>query len=134
MIGQVHKHIISELERNTRTDTIFIISAILINLVTLAINSSLAEESRIRGSYTAVMLIFVALTVVVNLVALFGLIKGKQTRSKLICGLLQMYKDEDVDGYYDSSLLHNYNTRYNLFILIVCFTGAVSIIVPFIIR
>ena len=80
------------------------------------------------------MLVFVALTVVINLVALFGLIKGKQTRAKLIRGLLQMYKDENVDGYYDSSLLHNYDIRYNLFILVVVFTGAVSIIVPFIIR
>ncbi len=134
MIEQVHKHIISELERNTRTDVVFIISAVLINLITLAVNSSLAGESRIRGSYVAVMIIFVALTIVVTIVVLVGLLKGKQTRSKLICGLLQMYKDENVDGYYDSSLLQNYNTRYNLFILVVVFTGAVSILVPFIIR
>ena len=134
MIEQVHKHIISELERNTRTDVVFIISAVLINLITLAVNSSLAGESRIRGSYTAVMVVFVLLTVVVNVVVLVGLLKGKQTRSKLIGGLLRMYKDENVDGYYDSSLLHNYNTRYNLFILVVVFTGAVSILVPFIIR
>jgi hypothetical protein len=134
MKEQVHKHIVSELERNTRTDTIFIISAVLINLITLAVNSSLAEESRIRGSFMAVMVVFVALTVVVNLVALVGLLKGKQTRSKLIKGLIRMYQDENVDGYYDTSLLHNYDARYNLFILVVCFTGIVSIIVPFIIR
>jgi hypothetical protein len=43
-----------------------------------------------------------------------------------------MYKDQGVDGYYDSSLLTNYNTRYNLFILVVVFLGLTAIVVPFI--
>jgi len=33
MIERVHEHIITELQQNTRTDTIFIIMAILLNLV-----------------------------------------------------------------------------------------------------
>jgi hypothetical protein len=80
------------------------------------------------------MFVIVALVIVVNLIVIFGLLKGKQTRSKLISGLLKMYKDQKVEGYYDSSLLINYNTRYNLFILAVVFTGAVAIAIPFIIR
>jgi hypothetical protein len=80
------------------------------------------------------MFIFVALIIVVNLVAIFGLLKGKQTRSKLLNGLLSMYKDQNVEKYYDSSLISNYNTRYNLFILVVVITGVISIIVPFVIR
>jgi hypothetical protein len=78
------------------------------------------------------MLIFVSLTIVVNLVVIVGILKGKQTRSKLLSGLIKMYKDQGVDGYYDSSLLSNYSTRYNLFILVVVFIGLISIIVPFI--
>ena len=77
---------------------------------------------------------FVALVVVVNLVVIFGLLKGKQTRLKLINGLLKMYKDQGVDGYYDESLLSNYNLRYNLFILAVVCTGIIAIVVPFVIR
>jgi hypothetical protein len=80
------------------------------------------------------MFLFVALIIVVNLVAIFGLLKGKQTRSKLLNGLLSMYKDQNVEKYYDSSLISNYNTRYNLFILVVVITGVISIIVPFVIR
>ena len=46
MIEQVHKHLVSELQQNTRTDTIFIITAILLNLLSLGINSAMAGESR----------------------------------------------------------------------------------------
>jgi len=59
---------------------------------------------------------------------------GKQTREKLLAGLIQMYKDQGVDKYYDMSLLGNYNVRYNLFIMVVVFTGIIALIVPFIMR
>jgi len=72
--------------------------------------------------------------IVVNFVVIIGLLKGKQTRLKLINGLLKMYKDQGVEGYYDASLLSNYNIRYNLFILAVVFIGVIAIAVPFVIR
>jgi hypothetical protein len=134
MIEHVHKHITAELTQNTRTDTIFILTSILLNLITLAINSGMAEQSRQDMSQLVVMFIFVALIVVVNIVVIFGLLKGRQTRSKLIAGLLKMYKDQDVDKYYDETLIGNYNVRYNLFILVVITTGIIAVLVPFIIR
>ncbi len=134
MIKQVHEHIISELQQNARTDMVFVLTAILLNLLTLAINSSIAQESRKDSSLFITMFIFVSLTIVVNLVVISGLIKGKQTRFKLLNGLMKMYKDQSVDGYYDTSLLGNYNTRYNLFIFAVIFLGLIAIIVPFVIR
>lgn len=134
MIEHVHNHITSELQQNTRTDTIFILSAILLNLLTLAINSGMVEKSRTDNSLLIVMFLFVILIVLVNLVVIFGLLKGKQTRTKLISGLMRMYKDKDVDKYYDESLLGNYNIRYNLFIMVVSFTGVIAIVVPFVLR
>jgi len=130
MIEQIHKHLVSELQQNTRTDTIFIITAILLNLLSLGINSAMAGESREDTSLFLVMFIMVALVIVVNVVVITGLIKGKQTRGKLTNGLIKMYKDNNVDKYYDSSLLLNYNTRYNLFMLVVVFTGLIAMIVP----
>ncbi len=133
MIEGVHEHIITELQQNTRTDTIFIVTAILLNLVVLATNSIIAAEDQ-GVTTTIVMFMFVGLLIVVNLVVISGLLKGKQTRLKLINGLLKMYKDQGVEGYYDASLLSNYNARYNLFILAVVFLGVIAIIVPFVIR
>jgi len=134
MLEQVHKHIISELQQNTRTDTIFIITAILLNLLALGVNSATAESSREDTNLLIVMFVIVSLVIVVNIIVIIGLLKGKQTRIKLIGGLLQMYKDQNVDKYYDVSLLVNYNTRYNLFISTVVFIGAIAIAIPFIIR
>lgn len=134
MIEHVHKHIISELQQNTRTDIIFILTAILLNLITLAVNSGMSEQSRTDNASLIVMFVFVGLIVLVNIVVVIGLMKGKQTREKLLNGLIQMYKDKDVDMYYDMTLLGNYSVRYNLFIMVVMFTGIIATIVPFILR
>lgn len=134
MLEHIHQHITSELQQNTRTDTIFILSAILLNLITLGINSGMVEKSRTDNSELIVMFLFVILIVLVNIVVVFGLIKGRETRVKLVSGLLRMYKDQNVDKYYDESLLGNYNIRYNLFIMVVTFTGIIAIVVPFVLR
>ncbi len=131
MIERVHEHIITELQQNTRTDTIFILTAIILNLLTLGINSGVAATSNDRdATMWTVFFTFIALLIVVNFVVEVGLLKGRQTRTKLISGLLKMYKDQGVEGYYDASLLSNYNTRYNLFMLVVIFTGLIAMVVP----
>ncbi len=134
MIEHVHRHITTELNQNTRTDTIFILTAILLNLITLSVNSEMSVDSRTDNAMLIVMFVFVCLIVLVNLVVVIGLMKGKETREKLLAGLIQMYKDKDVDKYYDMSLLANYNLRYNLFIMVVIFTGIIAAVVPFILR
>jgi len=133
MIERVHEHIIGELGTNTRTDTIFVITAIILNLITLGINSGLASSGG-DTTQTIVMFTFVALIIVVNLVAEIGLIRGRQMRKKMLDGLMKMYKDQGVEGYYDPSLMSDYAMRYNLFMLTVLFTGLIAIIIPFIIR
>jgi hypothetical protein len=130
MIEYVHEHIIEEIKTNTRTDIIFVLASILLNLVTLAINSAFAGEN--DPNFMA-MSIFILLIVVVNLVAIIGLLKGRQTHHKLVSGLLKIYQDNGVDGYYDSSLLGAYKIRYLLFIIVVVTTGVIAGIVPFLI-
>lgn len=130
MIERVHQHIIAELQQNTRTDTIFILTAIFLNLITLGVNSAVASGSDNNSTRWIVFFTFVCLVIVINFVTEIGLIKGKQTRIKLISGLLKMYKDQGVEGYYDAALLGNYNIRYNLFLLTVVVTGLIAIVVP----
>jgi len=130
MIGRVHEHIITELQQNTRTDTIFILSAILLNLLSLGINSAVAQSRDSDATTWVVFFTFICLVIVVNFVVELGLLKGKQTRIKLINGLLKMYKDQGVEGYYDTSLLGNYALRYNLFLFVVVFTGLIALVVP----
>jgi len=133
MIQRVHEHLIGELSSNARTDTIFVITAILLNLITLGINSGFASSRGEVGQNIA-MFSFAALIIVVNFVAEIGLIRGRQMRQKLIAGLLKMYKDQGVDGYYEASLVGDYRLRYNLFMIAVLFTGIVALVIPFVLR
>ena len=133
MIERVHEHITGELGTNARTDTIFVLTAIFLNLITLGINSGIATSNG-GATQTIVMFTFVALIIIVNFVAEIGLIRGRQMRRKLLNGLLKMYKDQGVEGYYDPSLLGDYTLRYNLFMLAVLFTGVTAIVIPFVLR
>ncbi len=129
MIEHLHEHIIEELRADARTDTVFILTAILLNLIALAVNSIVVSEDPETSLYI-VFALFVALVVVVNTVVVLGLMRGRQTRRKLLTGLLRMYKDHNVADYYDASILESYDTRYNLFTIAVLFTGLVSVAVP----
>jgi len=130
MIERVHEHIIAELQQNTRTDTIFILTAVILNLLALGVNSGVAGGRDTDATTWIVFFAFLCLVIVINFVVVIGLLRGKETRIKLINGLLKMYKDQGVAGYYDASLLSNYSTRYNLFLLAVVFTGVIAIVVP----
>ena len=134
MIEQVHRQIVNELNQNARTDTVFVLTAIILNFITLGINSGLSRSGDNNNTATIVMFTFVALLIVINFVAEIGLIRGRLMRKKLLNGLLRLYKDNGVDGYYDPSLLGDYEVRYNMYILAVLFTGIVAIVVPFILK
>ncbi len=133
MIEKVHDHIIDELDTNTRTDLIFVLTGIILNLIILGINSAIASGTG-DGATNTIFGALVVLLLVVNLVVEVGLIKGRGTRKKLLDGLLKMYKDQGVEGYYDASLLGDYRVRYNLFMSVVLAFGLVALIIPFVVR
>jgi len=71
MIQYVHKHITSELQQNTRTDIIFILTAILLNLIAMSVNMGMSGESRTDNAMLIVMFVFVCLIVLVKMVVDF---------------------------------------------------------------
>ena len=42
MLEKIHDHIVSELGQSSRTDTIFVVTTIVFNLIVLGINSGVA--------------------------------------------------------------------------------------------
>ena len=132
MIQRVHEHLIGELRQNTRTDTIFILTAILLSLVVLGVNAGFAGSDEATG--TIVMFVLIAAQLVIIAAVIFGLLKGKKMRLVILDGLLRMYKDNGVDSYYSESLLKSYSTRYHIFISVVVLLGVVSIVVPLILN
>ena len=133
MKEKVHDHILGELTANTKTDTIFILTSILLNFIALAINASLASSGDTDASDIIIFTMFVFLVLIINIVAIVGLLRGKLSRKMLLEGLMKLYKDEAVDGYYDPSVLDTYNVRYNLFIVAVVSTGMIAILVPIVV-
>ncbi len=137
MLGQVHDHIVKELGESSRTDTIFVLTAIIFNLIVLGINFGVASEAALGDSdatYDIILAIFIVMTALLNLVAMVALVVGRRTRRVLLDGLVEMYRDNDVDKYYEPSLISNYGARYLLFAGVIAILAVTAIVVPLIIR
>jgi len=137
MLEQVHQHIVSELDQSSRTDTIFVITAVVFNLIVLGINSIVAGAGASpggKGTADIVLGVFIAMSLLVNGIAVTALHFGRGTRNKLLAGLLAMYRDNRVDQYYDSSLLTSYGKRYLLFTGVILCLALTGIVVPLVIR
>lgn len=137
MLKQIHDHIVSELGHSSRTDTIFVVTAVVFNLIVLGINSGVSVAATEESPSTAndvILAIFIAMTILLNIVAVAALVLGRRTRGMLLNGLVSMYRDNEVDQYYDPSLLSNYGVRYLLFAGVIVILALTAIVVPLIIR
>ena len=138
MLKEVHQHIVQELQQSSKTDTIFVIAAVLFNLAVLGINWGVAAPNgreKIHPPQDDIILsIMIASTILINLFVIRALFTGRDTRKKLLSGLVQMYKDNEVDQYYDESLLGAYGFRYKLFIAVLAILGTIAIVVPLLSR
>jgi uncharacterized membrane protein YhaH (DUF805 family) len=138
MLIEVHKHIVSELDQSSRTDTVFVVSAVLFNLVVLGINWGVASNAHDpkgqAGGGDFILAILVLATLIINAFCIRALLAGNQTRTRLVSGLMAMYRDQGVDKYYDPSLLDIYSTRYKLFTAVLGVLAAIAVIVPLVAR
>lgn len=117
---------------------IFIISAVLYNLVVLGISWGVASEGTTDNPHPPendfILALLIIATVLINFFIIKALQYGKITRLKLLDGLVRMYQDNDVDKYYDLELLHSYKARYKLFSIIIVILAGVAIIIPLLAR
>ena len=142
MLEKVHEHMIAEIEQGNRTDTIVVVVTLLFNLITLCGNSTIATLYTNVGSSTRsaaiginlYLAVFVLLTICLNAIAFIGMLSGRKAREKLLSGLVSMYSDNDVDKYYDKSLINTYRMRYFVFGSIMILFALASIAVPLILR
>jgi hypothetical protein len=141
MLARIHQHILDELGSGSRTDTLFVVVAVIFNLIVLGINSGAAGSAAASANFASgssvadvILWTFVLMTLLVNAIAIGALLVGRETRAKLLDGLLAMYADSEVAKYYDRSLLSNYSTRYLLFGAVILVLAATAILVPLVIR
>ena len=137
MLKEVHEHILSELQQSSRTDTIFVVSAVIFNLVVLGINWGVAAPDRNQihqASDDIILSMLIAATILINIFVVRALLTGRDTRKKLLRGLVGMYKDNNVEKYYDESLLNAYGFRYKLFVAVLLILAVIAIFVPLLMR
>jgi hypothetical protein len=136
MLEKLHDQITSELNQCSRTDTIFVITAIVFNLIVLGINSAMSEAAADENTLQTnlIFIIFIVVTLLINAAALIALLIGRRTRSRLLEGLIKLYQDSQVAQYYPEELLNAYGSRYLLFTAVIILLGITAIVVPFIIR
>jgi len=135
MLKEIHEHITNELQQNAKTDTVFVLSAVVLNLVVLGINWGVASPDAGRQAYTDVILsILIAAVLIINFLVAKALLAGRDMRLKLLTGLIRMYKDNNVDKYYDPSLLSAYSMRYKFFLSVIIILGFITIVAPLLVR
>jgi hypothetical protein len=137
MLEHVHEHIVSELQQSAKTDTVFVVTAVVFNLVVLGINWGVADSAANTRHYNNnsvaagwIFPILLAATVAVNVFCVKALRAGKRTRASLLQGLISMYRDNGVDKYYDPALVDVYSARYELFTYVIVALALVALVVP----
>ena len=143
MKERLHTQMTDELAQGTRTDTIITIVAIILNLIFIGAGSGLAAASHpynyrmetysLNSTTTAIMFVFIVATVIISYAAVSALLKGKKRRLKLTEGLVEMYKEEGMEKYYNPSVTQAYETRYNLFAIVITLLGLLGVVIPLII-
>jgi hypothetical protein len=133
MLKEVHSHVVSELQQNSRTDTVFVVVAVLFNLVALGINWGVASEgsgANRSAQHDWILVLLIIATLLINGFAGRALTAGSGSRRRLLTGLVAMYQDHGVDKYYDATLLDTYGARYKLFLAVLFILAGISIVVP----
>ena len=146
-----------ELKLATRVDMVIMVVAVLITLVFFGLAAGAAaatvtqmpDLSSLGGglfggiqaqpsadfSVTSTIIMFVTLIIIfiINWYTIRVLLKNKAQRAKVNEGIANLLKDEAVDQYNDGTIYKAYETRYNLFTVIIGSVMALSIIVPLVI-
>jgi len=134
MIKEIHAHITNELQQNARTDTVFVLSSVVLNLVILAINWGVASPEQQRSSDDFILSLLIAAVLIINFIIAKALLSGRDMRHKLLSGLIRMYQDNGVDKYYDSSLLNSYGMRYKFFLSVIIILAVITVVAPLLVR
>lgn len=128
----IHKHLLSELDRSNKSDTVFIIAGVAFNLLVLFVNWILGGElSRDRGNIL-IFGLFITGTVVVTTSILLALINSNKICSRIHGALDQLYEDENVSQYMPQGLGALGRKRFVLSFVVVAGTGFLATAIPLI--
>ncbi|WP_237132376.1 hypothetical protein [Pseudohongiella sp. O18] len=137
MIEGIHKHLLSELDRAGRTDTVFVLAGVCFNLLILFVNW--IQASRITSDYQNndqdapfIFALFLLGTLVVSSACLLTLANSRNICVKLHESLMKIYEKTNVAEFIPADIGSLGNKRFILSFIVVGGTGLLAVLVPFI--
>ena len=132
MLPQLHQHVLSELDRSVRADTVFVFGAVVLDVVSIAANSALASS---KGTAAEVVFwMFMCGVMVVTIIAAAALRNGTKGCLAYHEALMSMYEKQGVAEHFPKEAIRTGLTRYRLYFGLVCVLGAIAIAVPLVVK
>jgi hypothetical protein len=132
MLPQLHQHVLSELDRSVRADTVFVFGAVVLDVVSIAVTSSLADS---KGAAAQVIFwVFMVGVVVVTVIAATALRNGTKGCLAYHSALVSMYEKNGVAEHFPAEGIRTGLTRYRLYLALVCVLGSLAIAVPLLVK
>ncbi len=132
MLPQIHQHVLSELDRSVRADTVFVFGAVVLDVVSIGVNSILAQS--IAGTSTIIFWLFMLAVLAVTLIAAAALRNGTAGCLAYHQALMTMYEKNGVGSLYPEAGIRTGVTRYRLYMALVLALGSLAIVVPLIVH
>jgi hypothetical protein len=132
MVAQMN----AELEQTIRSDKTVMIVSIILNIIMLCANTSVAAAATgTKGSLTLklVLLILIAFVVIINLAIWFALASSKKRRKTISAHIGKFWEEEGLGKYQDDTISSGYATRSSLFTIVVMAVGGLAFFIPIII-
>jgi hypothetical protein len=127
VLGKLHDSLHAASASLGSTDTILVGATYGFNLAMLFL-LFISEER------TAIFFVFFAVLVAVNALIVLTFRNSRELREKLHSRQGRLYKDIELDDYFDDSVIQNYRRRYALWITLDMILGAMVLIVALLVK
>ena len=114
MIPQLHQHVLSELDRSIRADTVFVFGAVVLDVVSIGVNSILAQSK--AGNSSIIFVLFMVAVVAVSFIAAAALRNGTKGCLAFHQALMAMYEQNGVGNLYPADGIRTGINRYRLYL------------------
>ena len=130
MLDAIHKHLLSELDRSSRSDTVFVVASALFNTLVLFVNWAQADSLSHGSGNVVTFILFIAGALLITGSALLILLNSRRICFQCHEALDKLYRDTDVSQYMPAEMAVLGNKRFVLSFIVVASTGALAVLIP----
>ena len=133
MIEHLHKHIISELESASGSDTIFVMCSIIFNVAAMIVGINIAGSTRAMEDNWFILIILMISSVFITWLGYSALITAEELCNDYRISLEKIYRDNDLEAYLPKNAKVHASASNKLRKMGIIFTGFMTIFIPLIV-